>query len=73
MVKITETNEMENTIESLLKAKGFNDIIVTVSDKQVDVVVSDKEIADNKRAQIEDVIKGRTGLEASAITITPAK
>mgnify|MGYP002590699172 FL=1 len=73
MVKITETNEMENTIESLLKAKGFNDVIVTVSDKQVDVVVSDKEIADNKRAQIEDVIKRKTGLEASAITITPAK
>ena len=73
MVKITETNEMENTIESLLKAKGFNDVIVTISDKQVDVIVSDKEIAENKRAQIEDVIKRKTGLEASAITITPTK
>ena len=48
---------MENNIETLLKAKGFNDIIVTINDNQADVILSDTEVSDEKRAQIEDVIK----------------
>lgn len=73
MVKLTENSEIENNIETLLKAKGFSDVIVTISDKQADVVLSGTEVSDDKRAQIEDVIKRKTKLEADAITITPAK
>ena len=71
MVKITKTVEMENTIESLLKAKGFEDVVVTISDKQADVIISEQEIDDSKRAQIEDVIKRKTGFSAENIIITP--
>lgn len=71
MVKITKTVEMENTIESLLKAKGFEDVIVTISDKQADVIISEQEMDDSKRAQIEDVIKRKTGFSAENIVITP--
>lgn len=73
MVKLTENSEIENNIETLLKAKGFSDVIVTISDKQADVVLSGTEVSDDKRAQIEDVIKRKTKLEADDITITPAK
>lgn len=71
MTKITETCEMENNIETLLKAKGFSDVVVTLSDNQADVIISDKEVDDDKRAQIEDVIKRKTGLTAENIVITP--
>ena len=73
MVKITENSEMENNIETLLKAKGFNDIIVTINDNQADVILSDTEVSDEKRAQIEDVIKRKTNIFVNNITITPAK
>lgn len=73
MVKITETSEMENTVETLLKAKGFNDVIITIHDKQADVIVSSSELDDSKRAQIEDVVKRKTGFEIDNITITPTK
>ena len=73
MVKITENSEMENNIETLLKAKGFNDIIVTINDNQADVILSDTEVSDEKRAQIEDVIKRKTNISVNNITITPAK
>ena len=73
MVKITENSEMENNIETLLKAKGFNDIIVTIKDNQADVILSDTEVSDEKRAQIEDVIKRKTNISVNNITITPAK
>lgn len=72
MVEITDTCEMENSIETLLKAKGFSDIVITLSDKQADVIVSSAEVEDSQRAQIEDVIKRKTGLSANDITITPA-
>lgn len=72
MVEITDICEMENSIETLLKAKGFTDIVVTLTDKQADVIVSSNEVEDSKRAQIEDVIKRKTGLGADNITITPA-
>lgn len=72
MTKITEICEMENNIETLLKAKGFSDIVVTLTDTQADVIVSSNEVDDSKRAQIEDVIKRKTGLTADNITITPA-
>ena len=73
MVKITENSEMENNIETLLKAKGFNDIIVTINDNQADVILSDTEVSEEKRAQIEDVIKRKTNISVNNITITPAK
>lgn len=73
MVKLTENTEIENNIETLLKAKGFSDIIVTINDEQADVVLSGSEVSDYKRAQIEDVIKRKTNLSVDDITITPAK
>ena len=73
MVKLTENTEIENNIETLLKAKGFSDIIVTINDEQADVVLSGSEVSDDKRAQIEDVIKRKTNLSVDDITITPAK
>jgi stage III sporulation protein AH len=72
MTQMTELVEKENNIETLLKAKGFSDIVVTLSDTQADVIVSSSEVDDSKRAQIEDVIKRKTGLTADNITITPA-
>ena len=73
MVKLTENSEIENNIETLLKAKGFSDVIVTINDEQADVVLSGEDISDDKRAQIENVIKRKTKLNADAITITPTK
>lgn len=72
MTQITERCELENTIETLLKAKGFSDIVVTLSDEQADVIISGREVEDSKRAQIEDVIKRKTGFGAENIVITPA-
>ncbi len=73
MVKITEASEMENTIETLLKAKGFENVMITIGDNQADVIVSATDIDDSKRAQIEDVVKRKTGFEIDNITITPTK
>lgn len=72
MVEITKSSELENTIETLLEAKGFSNVIVTVSDSQVDVIIDEQEITDQKRAQIEETIKRKTDISADKIVITPA-
>lgn len=72
MVEITKSSELENTIETLLEAKGFSNVIVTVSDNQVDVIIDEQEIKDQKRAQIEETIKRKTDISADKIVITPA-
>ena len=72
MVEITISSELENTIETLLEAKGFSNVIVTVSDNQVDVIIDEQEITDQKRAQIEETIKRKTDISADKIVITPA-
>lgn len=72
MVEITKSSELENTIETLLEAKGFSNVIATLSDSQVDVIIDEQEITDQKRAQIEETIKRKTDISADKIVITPA-
>ncbi len=70
MLRLTEIAEKENTTESLLGAKGFDNSIVCISDEYVDVIVGRKAISDAEKAQIEDIVKRETGFELSDIVIT---
>lgn len=66
---ITDNSEKEIAAELLLEAKGFNGVVVSVLDGNVDVVVSNSELTDTQRAQIEDIVKRKTGVTADKITI----
>lgn len=66
---ITESSEKEIAAELLLEAKGFNDVVVSLTDGNADVVVNKTQLADSQRAQIEDIIKRKTGVTADKITI----
>lgn len=71
MIKITQTAELENATETLLAAKGFGDAVVSISDTSVEIVVNSTDVSDVSRAQIEDVVKRKTGKAAEDIIITP--
>ena len=71
MVKLTEIAEMELNTEMLLEAKGFTNVVVSISDNSCDVVLDMGEISDAKRAQVEDIVKRKTGVTADKIVITP--
>ena len=45
----------------MLTAKGFDSSVVTVSDTNVDAVINVSELSDTDKAQIEDIIKRKTG------------
>lgn len=70
MVRMTEIAEKEAAAEILLEAKGFEDVVVSISSEGVDVVVNAVELSDAQRAQIEDIVKRKTDVDAKDIIIS---
>lgn len=70
MIQMTEIAEKENAAETLLKAKGFVDPVVSITENKVDVVINAVSITDPERAQIEDIVKRKTEIGADGIVIT---
>lgn len=71
MVSMTELTEKEAAAELLLEAKGFENVVVNLTGETADVVVPDADLEDSRRAQIEDIVKRKTGIAAENIVITP--
>ena len=70
MVELTEASEREAAAELLLEAKGFENVIVSISGNQVDVVIEKEELSQTELAQIEDVVKRKTECRIDNLTIT---
>ena len=71
MIAMTDIAERENAAEMLLEAKGFTDVVVSITDDACDVVLNMGEVTDAKRAQVEDIVKRKTNIAGEKIVITP--
>lgn len=69
ITEISENSQKETAAELLLEAKGLGNSVVSIQDGEVDVVINSAGISDTQRAQIEDIIKRKTGVTADKITI----
>ncbi len=63
--------EAELVIESLIKAKGFDDAVVTMSTNNVNVIVNKSELESQEVAQILNVILKETDYTASEVVVVP--
>ena len=70
MIEMTDVAEKETAAEILLEAKGFQDVVVSITDDMVDVVVNTTELTEAQRAQIEDIVIRKTGMSPEAIVIS---
>lgn len=70
MIAITEIAEKETAAEILLESKGFEDVVVSITDDTVDVVVNAAKLSEAQRAQIEDIVIRKTGVAPEAIVIS---
>ena len=73
MVQMTDLAEKEAAAETLLASKGFNEAVVSLTAESADVVVNAEELSDANRAQIEDIVSRKTGIDAQNIVITPVR
>ena len=69
LADISDTSQKEIAAELLLEAKGFSNAVVSVTDGNVDVVINSTKLDDTLRAQVEDIVKRKTGVAADKITI----
>lgn len=68
---MAEVAEKESAAENLLLAKGFTDVVVSITEDEADVVLNMGDVTEAKRAQVEDIVKRKTGVPAENIVITP--
>ena len=70
MIALTDVAEKETAAEILLESKGFVDVVVSITEDSVDVVVNAAELTEAQRAQIEDIVIRKTGISPDAIVIS---
>lgn len=73
MLELQQRIEKETASETMIKAKGFDEAYVRIDDETVDVVVSSENLSEAQLAQIEDIVKRKTGVSADKIRISTLK
>ena len=73
MLKIQQRIEKETAAEALIEAKGFKEVYVRIDDDTVDVIVNKAELSETEIAQIEDIVKRKTGATVDKIRISTIK
>lgn len=71
LLEITSNMEAERAIENLIKAKGFNDVVVIMHTSNVNVIVDKPELAPEEVAAILDIVRRESGKDTENIKIIP--
>ena len=61
--------EREANIESLIKAKGFEECIAVISENSASVIVKTEGLAQNQIAQISEIVYTQTGIHPTNLNI----
>lgn len=72
-LSLIATMEKELAVEGLIKAQGFSDCVIAISDSKVNVVVKGSSLTENEVAQISTIVKEQLGTELKNIVIIPAE
>ncbi len=70
-LKMCANMQTEFDIETLIKAKGFSEAVVTIGTQNINVLVNDATLDSAEVAQILSIVVGETGVSASNVKITP--
>ena len=71
-LELVNAMETELTVENLVRAKGFSDVIVSIHKGNVSVVVGAETLSDEQVAQILDIVLRETGKSAENVKISTA-
>ena len=71
MIALTDVAQKECDTLVMLEAKGFSEAVVSINGDSVDVCIGMNELTQAQIAQIEDIVKRKTGIPAENIIISP--
>ncbi len=69
-LELVNAMETELTVENLVRAKGFRDVIVSIHKGNISVVVGADSLNDEQVAQILDIVLRETGKSAENVKIS---
>ena len=73
MLSISKRIEKETAAEAMIEAKGFKEVHVRIDDNTVDVIVNKEMLSEAEIAQIEDIVRRKTGMDTAQIRISTMK
>lgn len=71
MIALTDLAQKECETLVMLEAKGFPEAVVSINGDSVDVCIGMNQLTQAQIAQIEDIVKRKTGIPAENIIISP--
>lgn len=71
MIDLTDLAQKETETLIMLEAKGFANAVVSINGDSVDVCIGMNELTPAQIAQVEDIVKRKTGIPAENIIISP--
>ncbi len=72
-LKLIETMDKELAVEGLVKAQGFSDCVIAISDTKVNVVVKASSLSDNEVAKISTIVMEQLGTKLRNIVVFSAE
>lgn len=73
LIALSQKVEKEMIVENLIKAKGFEDAVIFLSNDVANLVVKATGLKQNEVAQITDIVTKTTGISVDKITIIERK
>lgn len=70
---LAQYTEQEGRMENLIRAKGFQDCVVSIGEDEVTVTVSGEGLDDQMVAQIQDIVLSEVDVSGDQIRINEAK
>ncbi len=72
-LELTQNMELELVLEGLIKALGFDDVVVTNSTESINVIVKAAELTEEQATQITEIIVTETDKTSFDVRIIPVE
>ncbi len=70
---LTSRMDTEASIEALLKAKGFKEVLAVIGDNDINITVRAEKLLENEIIQIQDIATSQSGLPLEKVKIITVK
>ncbi|MBO4897762.1 MAG: SpoIIIAH-like family protein [Clostridia bacterium] len=69
-IKVAKQSDDEIKLENIIKAKGYEDAVLFISDGKADAVIKSQNMTSEEATAIAGIITEQTGIPVSEITVT---
>ncbi len=73
LAELTARMDTEASIEALLKAKGFKDVLAVIGDNDINITVKTEKLVESETLQIQDIAVSQSGFSLEKVKIITVK